>query len=95
MKFLVHSKLSGKCSELFRLYTNKVREVVVARVRQCAQTDRSVLKRKHLLLLFSTSCVLGLCQDLAPTQRWSKGGWHGAGYKTVGQYNQELGRSAF
>jgi len=69
MKSLVHSKLSEKCSELFRLYTNKVREVVVARVRPCAQTDRSVLKRKHLLLLFITSCVLGCAKTLRPAQK--------------------------
>ena len=59
-------KIVEKCTELFRMFLNKVREGVVARGRRCAKTNRSVLKRNHLLLLFTTSCVLGLCQDLAP-----------------------------
>jgi len=58
-------KIVENCTELFGLYTNKVREVVVARGRRCAQTNRSVLKRKRLLLLFSTSCVLGLPRPYA------------------------------
>ena len=48
------------------LFLNKVREGVVARGRWCAQINRIVLKRKHLLLFFVTCCVLGLCQDPAP-----------------------------
>ena len=68
-------QIVGKCTELLKMFLNKLREGVVARGWRCAQTNRSVLKRKHLLLLFSTSCVLGLCQDPAPAQRWSKGGW--------------------
>ena len=87
-------QIVGKCTELLKMFLNKVREGVVARGWRCAQTNRSVLKRKHLLLPFSTSCFLGLCQDPAPAQRWSKGGWQGAGYKTVGQCSQELGRPA-
>ena len=58
-------KIVEKFTELLGLYTNKVSEVVVAQGQLCAQTHRSVLKRTDLLLLFPTSCVLGLCQERA------------------------------
>jgi len=55
-----------KCAELLRLFSNKVREGVVARARWCAQTNRSVSKQNHLFLFLTNFCVLGLCQDPAP-----------------------------
>jgi len=57
-----------KWPELLGVYTNKVREVVVAQGRLCAQTHRSVLKQTDLLLLFHTSCVLGSCEERALEQ---------------------------
>jgi len=53
-------KIVEKCAEVLGLYTNKVREVVVARGRWCAQTDCNVLKQTDLVVLFPTSCVLVL-----------------------------------
>ena len=48
----------------FWVYTNKVREVVVAQGRLCVQTHRSVLKRTDLLLLFHTSLPFVTFSDL-------------------------------
>jgi len=74
------------------LFLNKVREGVVARGRWCAQRNRSVLKRNHLLLFFCTSYVLGLCQDPAPHTKMVERRLAGSVYKTVGQCSQELER---
>jgi len=59
-------------TDLLRMFLNKVREGVVARGRRWVQTNRSVLKWKHLLLLFRTSCVLGLSQTMRPPKDGQK-----------------------
>jgi len=62
-------KIAEKCNEVLRLFLNKVREGVVARGRRWAQTDCSHKKLTDLVLFFASSCVLGLCQDLAPRRK--------------------------
>jgi len=47
-------------------YEEKVGRGIVTHARRCAQTDGSALKPPLFLLYFSSSCVLGLYQDLAP-----------------------------
>jgi len=59
-------KIVETCTELLRLFLNKVREGVVTHGLWWAQTDYSHKKLTNLVLFFATSCVLGLCQDPAP-----------------------------
>ena len=66
------------------MFLNKVRWVVVARGRRCAQTDDSELKWNHLLPLFSTYCVLGCTKTLYPTQKWCERRVEGSGVQDSG-----------
>ena len=71
-------KIVEKCAEVLGLYTNKVREVVVARGRWCAQTDCSVLKTYRPCATFSdllhAGAVVRPCDPPKDGQRRVTGG---------------------
>jgi len=70
-------KIAEKCAELLWLYTNKVKEVVVARGQWCAQTDYSVLKRTDLVFfsnLLRAGVILRPCAPPKDGQRRVTGG---------------------
>jgi len=85
----------GKCAEQLGIVQNKSSRGIVAHARRCAQTNSSAPKRYEGFLHFTKACVLGLCQDPSPRTKMVERRVVGAGYKTVGQWSQELGTPTF